>query len=51
MAIVGGALVPLLMGQMADLLGVHRSFFIPALCYMFIIYYGARGYRIHKHGN
>jgi FHS family L-fucose permease-like MFS transporter len=51
MAIVGGAIVPQIMGVMADCFGVHRSFFIPALCYLFIIYYGVRGYRIHKRGN
>jgi FHS family L-fucose permease-like MFS transporter len=51
MAIVGGAIVPQIMGVMADCFGVHRSFFIPALCYLFIIYYGVRGYRIHKQGN
>jgi MFS transporter, FHS family, L-fucose permease len=45
MAIVGGAVIPLLMGRMADLFGIHHSLFIPALCYLYIVYYGARGYR------
>ena len=47
MAIVGGAIIPLLMGRMADLFGVHHSFFIPALCYLYIVYYGVFGYRRH----
>ena len=45
-AIVGGAGVPVLMGFFADRIGIHRSLFLPFLCYLFIIYYGWRGYRI-----
>jgi MFS transporter, FHS family, L-fucose permease len=44
-AIVGGAVVPAIMGRMADLFGIHHSLFIPALCYLYIIYYGLSGYR------
>jgi FHS family L-fucose permease-like MFS transporter len=44
MAIVGGAVVPVIMGRMADLVGVHHALFIPALCYLYIIYYGLAGY-------
>jgi MFS transporter, FHS family, L-fucose permease len=50
MAIVGGALIPVAMGYAADLFGVHHSLFIPALCYLYIVYYGASGYRTPKHG-
>ncbi len=45
-AIVGGAAIPVLMGFFADRIGIHRSLFLPFLCYLFIIYYGWRGYRI-----
>ena len=45
-AIVGGALIPVLMGWLADRYGSHHSLFLPFLCYLFIIYYGWRGYRI-----
>ena len=41
MAIVGGAIVPLLQGVMADLAGIQLSFLVPLLCYCYIIYYGA----------
>lgn len=44
--IVGGAAIPVLMGFLADRIGIHRSLFLPFLCYLFIIYYGWRGYRI-----
>jgi FHS family L-fucose permease-like MFS transporter len=46
MGIVGGALVPLLMGFSADRIGVHHSFYVPALCYAYIIYYGLKGSEI-----
>jgi FHS family L-fucose permease-like MFS transporter len=48
MAIVGGAVIPAIMGHMADLLGIHHSLFIPALCYLYIIYYGLSGYRDNR---
>src|SRR6185295_10781755 len=33
MAIVGGALLPLIQGAIADRVGVHSAFFIPIICY------------------
>ena len=42
MAIVGGAIVPFLQGYMADHAGLHLSFYIPAVCYAFILFYGLR---------
>jgi MFS transporter, FHS family, L-fucose permease len=42
-AVVGGAVVPPLIGAAADRMGIQHSFFIPALCYLFIAYYGLWG--------
>ncbi|WP_428504677.1 sugar MFS transporter [Roseateles sp.] len=42
MAIVGGALVPFAQGAMADAMGVQLSFLLPAACYVFILYFGAK---------
>lgn len=42
MAIVGGALLPLLQGHAADVLGLHASFGVPAVCYAGIAVYGWR---------
>ncbi len=42
-AVVGGAVVPPLIGYAADKMGIAHSFFIPALCYLFIAYYGLWG--------
>ncbi|TYK67256.1 sugar MFS transporter [Colwellia echini] len=43
LAIVGGAIVPLLQGVLADMLGVQLAFILPAACYVFIAYYGLSG--------
>ena len=45
-AIVGGAVLPVIQGHFADLIGIQPAFFIPALCYCYIAYYGWRGSRI-----
>jgi FHS family L-fucose permease-like MFS transporter len=41
MAIVGGALIPVLQGRLADAVGIHHCFVIAALCYLYIAWYGA----------
>jgi FHS family L-fucose permease-like MFS transporter len=43
MAIVGGAILPLLQGVIADQIGIHHAFFVPVLCYMYILYYAVSG--------
>jgi len=45
MAIVGGAIVPLMVGAMADRFGLHHAFVVPVICYLYILYYGLRGSR------
>lgn len=42
MAIVGGAIVPLAQGLLADRVGVQLSFLLPAACYLFIVYFGLK---------
>ncbi|MGB1030412.1 MAG: sugar MFS transporter [Pseudoalteromonas marina] len=43
LAIVGGAIVPLLQGALADSVGVQLSYALPILCYLFIVFYGLSG--------
>jgi len=43
MAIVGGAIVPLIQGVIADHIGIHHAFFIPVTCYLYILYYALSG--------
>ena len=44
LAIVGGAIVPLLQGVLADLVGLQVSFVLPIICYLFIVYYAISGF-------
>ena len=46
MAIVGGALVPYLQGHLADKFGLQVSFLLPAICYLYIVFYGIWGSRV-----
>jgi FHS family L-fucose permease-like MFS transporter len=45
MAIVGGAILPVLQGAIADRIGIHHAFIIPAVCYLYILYYALWGSR------
>jgi FHS family L-fucose permease-like MFS transporter len=42
---VGGAVVPLLFGALADKVGIQYAFVLPIICYIFIAYYGFSGYK------
>ncbi len=44
MAIVGGAIVPVIQGLLADRIGIHYSYLIPLVCYLYIAYYGLKGH-------
>ena len=43
MAIVGGAIIPVIQGAFADAIGIHTAFIIPALCYLYVVFYGLKG--------
>jgi FHS family L-fucose permease-like MFS transporter len=45
MAIVGGAVIPVIQGYAADHIGILLSFFVPLVCYLFIVHYGLSGHR------
>lgn len=44
MGIVGGALVPAFQGFLADQVGLLASFLVAAVCYLYILFYAAKGY-------
>ncbi|MDN3651601.1 sugar MFS transporter [Thalassotalea ponticola] len=48
LAIVGGAIIPVVQGLLADSIGVQLSFVLPIFCYAFIAYYGLKG-SVPKH--
>ncbi len=43
MAIVGGAILPLFQGLLADAVGVQFAFVIPLVCFIYIAFYGLVG--------
>jgi len=43
MAIVGGALIPVLMGYFADRSGIQHAYWVPLICYLYIVFYGLKG--------
>ncbi len=42
-AIVGGAIIPYLLGALADKIGIQGSFVLPMVCYLYIAWYGLWG--------
>jgi MFS transporter, FHS family, L-fucose permease len=45
MAIVGGAILPVIQGVIADQVGLHHAFVLPVLCYLYILFYALSGSR------
>ena len=43
LAIVGGAILPLVQGALADTVGIHLAFLMPIVCYVVIAFYGLSG--------
>jgi MFS transporter, FHS family, L-fucose permease len=46
MAIVGGATIPLALGYIARHYNMQIAYIVPLICFFFILYYGAKGYKI-----
>lgn len=46
MSIVGGALIPILMGRIADISTMALGFSVPLVCFLFIAWYGFSGYKV-----
>ncbi len=45
MAIVGGAIIPVIQGALADHMGIQHAFFLPVICYAYIMFFALRGSR------
>lgn len=48
MSIVGGALIPIIMGRIADVSNMALGFIVPLVCFAFIAYFGISGYRVKR---
>lgn len=51
MMILGGAIIPPLQGLIADKTSIHLSYFIPALCFAYLAFYGWKVKHILKSQN
>jgi FHS family L-fucose permease-like MFS transporter len=47
-AIVGGALIPSVQGRLADAIGLHHAFIVPALCYVYILFFAFAAHELGK---
>lgn len=48
MGIAGGAVLPLLYGQLAHSIGTTQAYWIALPCYLFILYYAIIGHKVRK---
>jgi FHS family L-fucose permease-like MFS transporter len=48
MSIVGGAIIPVIMGRIADVSTMALGFIVPLVCFAFIFYFGISGYKIRE---
>ncbi len=48
MAILGGALLPVALGKIADLWSLQISFIVPLIAYAYVAFYGLLGHRIGR---
>ena len=46
--IIGGAIIPPLMGSIADSAGYTWAFLVPAVCYLYIFFYAVKGNTIRR---
>ncbi len=49
MSIVGGALVPYVMGSLAELYSTPFSFIVPMICFVFVFAFAVYGYKVKSH--
>ncbi len=45
MSIIGGAIVPAVMGYISDASSIQKAFLVPLICYSYVLYFAVRGYK------
>lgn len=45
LAIVGGAILPVIRGGLADTIGIHPVVLMPIICYVHIAFYGLKSHK------
>lgn len=46
MGVVGGAVIPPLMGLVSDQGGIRLAYVLPVICYIYVTYYAIKGFKI-----
>jgi FHS family L-fucose permease-like MFS transporter len=44
--IVGGSVVPLLMGYLTDSVSVRAALIVPVICYVYIVFFALKGSKV-----
>ena len=44
-AILGGAVLPAIMGRISDATNIRTAFIVPLVCYLYIFYFAVNGYK------
>jgi FHS family L-fucose permease-like MFS transporter len=45
MSIIGGAVIPAIMGRISDLSNMQTAFLVPLVCYVYVLYFAVWGYK------
>ncbi len=45
MSIIGGAIVPAVMGYTSDVSSIQKAFVVPLICYAYVLYFALRGHK------
>ena len=48
MMILGGAIIPPLQGKLADIIGIHESYWITVICFLYLIFFAQKVKNLHK---
>ena len=45
MSIIGGAVLPAIMGYISDMSSIRYAFWVPLVCHLYVLYFASRGYQ------
>jgi FHS family L-fucose permease-like MFS transporter len=48
MMILGGAIIPPLQGKLADIMGIHESYWIAVICFIYLTYFAQKSGNLIK---
>ena len=48
MMILGGAIIPPIQGKLADVIGIHESYWVTVFCFLYLIFFAEKTKRIFK---